>query len=77
MTEKDYTLYGTKVLNLKTHENGLLICTWKNKFADAEIDCLGFLPRSQSLAFMPLRHSQLNLLAIRSLPYRNPLRNLC
>ena len=38
MTEKDYTLYGTKVLNLKTHENGLLICTWKNKFADAEID---------------------------------------
>ena len=38
MTEKDYHLYGTKVLNLKTQEIGLLICIWKNKFADAEID---------------------------------------
>ena len=38
MIEKDYHLYGTKVLNLKTQETGLLICTWKNKFADAEID---------------------------------------
>ena len=38
MVEKDYHLYGTKVLNLKTHEIGLLICTWKNKFSDAEID---------------------------------------
>ena len=38
MTEKDYMLYGTKVLNLKTEEFGLLICTWKNKFADTEID---------------------------------------
>ena len=38
MTEKDYMLYGTKVLNLKTQEIGLLICTWKNKFADSEID---------------------------------------
>ena len=38
MTEKDYHLYGTKVLNLKTQEIGLLICTWKNKFADVEID---------------------------------------
>lgn len=38
MTEKDYMLYGTKILNLKTQEIGLLICTWKNKFADAEID---------------------------------------
>lgn len=38
MTEKDYALYGTKVLNLKTQEIGLLICIWKNKFADAEID---------------------------------------
>lgn len=38
MTEKDYRLYGTKVLNLKTQEIGLLICTWKNKFSDAEID---------------------------------------
>ena len=37
MTKKDYQLYGTKVLNLKTQEIGLLICTWKNKFDDAEI----------------------------------------
>ncbi len=33
MAEKDYRLYGTKVLNLKTQEIGLLICIWKNKFA--------------------------------------------
>ena len=38
MIEKDYQLYGTKILNLKTQEIGLLICTWKNKFADVEID---------------------------------------
>ena len=38
MTEKDYQLYGTKILNLKTKEVGLLICIWKNKFTDAEID---------------------------------------
>ena len=38
MTEKDYQLYGTKILNLKTKEIGLLICIWKNKFADAEVD---------------------------------------
>ena len=38
MTEKDYAHYGTKVLNLKTQEIGLLICIWKNKFADAVID---------------------------------------
>ncbi len=38
ITEKDYTLYGIKVLNLKTQEIGLLICIWKNKFADQEVD---------------------------------------
>lgn len=38
MTEKDYLLYGTKILNLKTKEIGLLICIWKNKFADDEVD---------------------------------------
>ena len=38
MTEKDYLLYGTKVLNLKTQEIGLLICIWENRFADREID---------------------------------------
>ena len=34
MVEKDYKLYGTKILNLKTQEIGLLICLWENKFAD-------------------------------------------
>ena len=38
MTEKDYQLFGTKILNLKTQEIGLLICIWKNTFADGEVD---------------------------------------
>lgn len=38
MTEKCYKLYGTKILNLQTQEIGLLICLWKNKFADGDID---------------------------------------
>ena len=38
MTDKDYTLYGTKVLNLKTQEIGLLICLWENKFSDEVVD---------------------------------------
>lgn len=38
MTKKDYQLYGTKILNLKTKEIGLLICIWKNKFSDRDID---------------------------------------
>ncbi len=38
MTEKDYALYGTKVLNLKTQEIGLLICLWKNRFVDKIVD---------------------------------------
>lgn len=38
MAEKDYMLYGTKVLNLKTQEKGLLICVWKNRFADKTVD---------------------------------------
>ena len=38
MTGKDYTLYGTKILNLKTQEIGLLICLWKNKYADKTVD---------------------------------------
>ena len=37
MVEKDHHLYGIKVLNLKTQEIGLLICTWKNIFADQEV----------------------------------------
>ena len=38
MVEKDYKLYGTKILNLKTQEIGLLICLWENKFADKIVD---------------------------------------
>lgn len=38
MTEKDYQLYGTKILNLKTQKIGLLICIWKNRFADKTVD---------------------------------------
>ena len=67
MIEKDYQLYGTKILNLKTQAIGLLICIWKNKFADGEVDCLEFLPRSQSFA-LALRASPLNLFAIRVSP---------
>jgi hypothetical protein len=37
MTKKDYQLFGTKILNLKTQEIGLLIYLWKNKFTDAEV----------------------------------------
>ena len=37
MTEKDYQLYGTKILNIKTKEIGLLICIWKNKFTDRDV----------------------------------------
>lgn len=38
MVEKDYKLYGTKILNLKTQEIGLLICLWENKSADKIVD---------------------------------------
>lgn len=38
MAEKDYKLYGTKILNLKTQEIGLLICLWENKYADKKVD---------------------------------------
>ena len=36
--QKYYQLYGTKILNFKTKEIGLLICIWKNTFADGEVD---------------------------------------
>lgn len=36
--DKDYTLYGTKIFNSKSKEIGLIICTWKNKFADTVVD---------------------------------------
>ena len=36
--EKDFTMFRTKVLNLKTQEVGLLLYTWVNKYADATVD---------------------------------------
>jgi hypothetical protein len=38
MTKKDYQLFGTKILNLKTQEISLLICIWENKFANKTVD---------------------------------------
>ena len=38
MVEKNYMLYGTKILNLKTQEIGLLICLWENRYADKTVD---------------------------------------
>ena len=38
MAEKDYQLFGTKILNLKTQEIGLLLYLWENKFADKTVD---------------------------------------
>lgn len=38
MTEKDYTMYGTKVFNQETKQIGLLICTWENTLADGKVD---------------------------------------
>ena len=38
MVEKNYKLYGTKILNLNTQEIGLLIYLWENKFADKTVD---------------------------------------
>ena len=38
MIKKDYALYGTKFLNHKTQEIGLLICLWGNKFVDKTVD---------------------------------------
>ena len=58
MTEKDYQLYGTKVLNLKTQEIGLLICIWENKFADKTVDyatCVDNLGRRYSIELDNIR----------------------
>ncbi len=35
--KKDTTLFGTQIYNYKTKETGLLIYTWRNKFADMDI----------------------------------------
>ena len=74
MTEKDYALYGTKVLNLKTQEIGLLICIWKNKFADVEVDVLDYSGCRKVLSF-PTPYGLGSLLLTRR-PTENPLRDL-
>lgn len=35
--EKDRTLFGTKVFNYKTKEQGILLYTWINVFADEKV----------------------------------------
>ena len=52
MTEKDYQLYGTKVLNLKTQEIGLLICLWENKFADKTVDFATCVDKNGNIQFI-------------------------
>lgn len=34
---KDRTMFGTEVLNHKTHEVGILLYTWVNVFADGKV----------------------------------------
>lgn len=38
MTEKNHTLFGTKIKNLKNNEIGLVIYTWVNQYADGSVD---------------------------------------
>lgn len=35
--EKDRTMFGTKVFNNKTQKQGILLYTWTNIYADAEV----------------------------------------
>lgn len=54
MAEKDYKLYGTKVLNLKTQEIGLLICVWKNRIADKTVDFATCVNKQGNVYFLNL-----------------------
>ena len=54
MVEKDYMLYGTTILNLKTQEIGLLIWLWENKFVDKIVDfatCIDKTGKRYSIEF--------------------------
>ena len=42
MSENDYALYGTKNLNLKTQEIGLLICLWETSLQIKQLIVLDF-----------------------------------
>lgn len=46
MVEKDYMLYGKKILKLKTQEIGLLICLWENKYADKTVDFATYVDKT-------------------------------
>lgn len=35
--EKDRTMFGTKIYNYKTKEQGILLYTWTNIYADAKV----------------------------------------
>lgn len=35
--EKDRTLFGTKIFNHETKKQGILLYTWTNIYADAEV----------------------------------------
>lgn len=37
-TEKDRTLFGTKIYNNETKEQGIVIYTWTNQFADGDVE---------------------------------------
>lgn len=56
MAEKDYKLYGTKILNLKTQEISLLICLWENIYADKIVDfatCVGKTGKRYNIELAP------------------------
>ena len=46
MVKKDYMLYETKILNLKTQKIDLLICLWENKFTDKTVDFATFVDKT-------------------------------
>lgn len=37
LKNQDRTMFGTKILNNKTNEIGLLLYTWDNTFADKDV----------------------------------------
>ena len=58
MVEKDYMLYGIKILNLKTQKIGLLICLWENKFANKTVDfatCVDRIRKRYNIEFDNIR----------------------
>ena len=61
--DKDLTLYGTKIINTKTNEIGLLINTWVNKFADGDVTfatCVDSVGKRYNIAFDEIRPFSVN-----------------